>query len=149
MDGLILIINQNEIERRYIATVLAADGFDIIQVGSVVEGMVQEMTHDPALIIVSEETSPVHIDEVIALIRRLTEAPLMVVGGGGNTGEIASLRSGGDYYLSRPFRGAELAARARLLIQRSGGEIREIPPQSAHSSEAPRSRRPGGQGRVA
>lgn len=149
MEDLVLIIDQEDVERRYIATVLAADGFDVIQVATVVEGMVQAMTHDPALIIVSEETSPVRINEVISLIRRLTEVPLMVVGGGGDTGELASLRGGSDYYLSRPFRGAELTSRARLLIQRSGGEIREVPPQSAHSSEAPGSRRPGGRGRVA
>ncbi len=125
MEDLVLIIDQEDVERRYIATVLAADGFDLIQVATVVEGMVQAMTHDPALIIVSEESSPVRIDEVIALIRRLTEAPLMVVGGGGDSGELASLRGGGDYYLSRPFRGAELAARARLLIRRSAGGMRE------------------------
>ena len=125
MEDLVLIIDQEDVERRYIATVLAADGFDLIQVATVVEGMVQAMAHDPALIIVSEECGPVRVDEVIALIRRLTEAPLMVVGGGGDSGELASLRGGSDYYLARPFRGAELAARARLLIQRSGGGARE------------------------
>jgi hypothetical protein len=75
-----LIIDQDDIERRYIATVLAADGFDIIQVGSVVEGMVQEMAHEPALIVVAEETPPVRVDEVIALIRRLSNAPVIIVG---------------------------------------------------------------------
>lgn len=126
MDGLILIIDQEEIERRYMATVLAADGFDVIQVASVVEGMVQEMAHEPALIVVAEETAPVRVDEVIALIRRLSKVPVIVVGGGGDSGEIASLHGGGDYYLARPFRGAELTTRARLLIQRTGGDVREI-----------------------
>ncbi len=149
MEDLVLIIDQEDVERRYIATVLAADGFDLIQVATVVEGMVQAMTHDPALIIVSEDCGPVRVDEVIALIRRLTEAPLMVVGGGGDSGELASLRGGSDYYLSRPFRGAELAARARLLIQRSSADIREIPPQSAQALKVPGSRQPRGQGRAA
>jgi DNA-binding response OmpR family regulator len=126
MDTLVLIIDQDEIERRYIATVLAADGFDVIQVGNLVEGMVQEMAHEPALIVVAEETSPVRVDDVVALIRRLSNAPVIVVGDGGDSGEIASLRSGGDYYLARPFRGAELSARARLLIQRAGSDVREI-----------------------
>lgn len=135
-----MIIDQDDIERRYIATVLAADGFDIIQVGTVVEGMVQEMAHEPALIVVAEETPPVRMDEVIALIRRLTEAPVMVVGGGGDSGEITSLRSGGDYYLSRPFRGAELAARTRLLIQRAASDVRETGLQPVR----PRARAPYG-----
>jgi DNA-binding response OmpR family regulator len=126
MDNLVLIIDQDDIERRYIATVLAADGFDIIQVASVVEGMVQEMAHDPALIVVAEETAPVRVDEVIALLRRLSKAPVIIVGGGDDSDELASLRGGGDYYLARPFRGAELSARARLLIQRAGSDVREI-----------------------
>ncbi len=140
MENLVLIIDQDDIERRYIATVLAADGFDIIQVGSVVEGMVQEMAHEPALIVVAEETPPVGVDEVIALIRRLTSAPVMVVGGGGDTGELASLRSGGDYYLSRPFRGAELTARARLLVQRGGVDDRRAGLQPVHPVGIQRSR---------
>ena len=125
MEDLILIIVQEDVERRYIAAVLAADGFDLIQVPSVVEGMVQTMAHDPALIIIAEETSPVRLDEVIALIRRLTAAPVMIVGSGGEGGELASLKGGGDYYLARPFRGTELAARARALIQRSSAGRRE------------------------
>jgi DNA-binding response OmpR family regulator len=125
MGNLVLIIDQDDVERRYISTVLAADGFDIIQVASVVEGMVQEMAHDPVLIVVAEETAPVRVDEVIALLRRLSNAPVMIVGGGGDSDELASLRSGGDYYLARPYRGAELTARARLLIQRAGSDVRE------------------------
>ena len=125
MEDLILIIVQEDVERRYIAAVLAADGFDLIQVPSVVEGMVQTMAHDPALIIIAEETSPVLLDELIALIRRLTAAPVMIVGSGGEGGELASLKGGGDYYLARPFRGTELAARARALIQRSSAGRRE------------------------
>jgi DNA-binding response OmpR family regulator len=147
MEDLVLIINQEDVERRYIATVLAADGFDVIQVPTVVEGMVQAMAHDPSLIIVSEDCEPVRVDEVIALIRRITEAPLIIIGGGGDSGELASLTHGGDHYISRPFRGTELAARTRLLIHRSGSDIREIPPQSAQGPALRSQRR--GRGRVA
>lgn len=121
MDDLVLIIDQESVERRFMASILAADGFDLIQVASVVEGMVQAMSHDPALIIVAEETDPVPVDDVIALLRRLTEVPLIVVGSGGDDDELTSLKGGGDYYLARPFGAAELAARTRLLIKRSGG----------------------------
>lgn len=120
-----LIIDEDDTERRYIATLLAADGFDVIQVQSVVAGLVQEMAHEPALIILAEETSPVRVHEVIALLRRLSKAPVIVVGGGGEIDELTSLDSGGDYYLSRPVRGAELTTRARQLIQRGARDIRE------------------------
>jgi DNA-binding response OmpR family regulator len=134
MYDLVLIIDQESVERRFMASVLAADGFDLIQVASVVEGMVEAMSHDPALIIVAEETDPVPVDDVIALLRRLTEVPLIVVGSGGDNDELTSLKGGGDYYLARPFGAVELAARTRLLIKRSRGDIREIARRSARAA---------------
>jgi len=118
VGNLVLIIDPDDTERRYIATVLAADGFDLLQVAGLIEGMVMEMAHGASLIVLAEDTGPVRVEDVIALIRRLSEAPLMIVGPAGGGGELAALRVGGDYYLERPFRAAELAARARSLIHR-------------------------------
>ncbi len=115
-----LIIDPDDIERRYIAAILAADGFDVFQVPSTIEGLVQAMKAGPDLVVISEETHPVRVHEAVSVLRRLTSAPLMIVGTGESGGEMASLREGGDFYLTRPFGAPELASRVRMLIRRAG-----------------------------
>jgi len=116
--SLVLIIDPDQIERRYIAAILAADGFDLVQVASVIEGLVQAARREPSLVILAEETAPVSVEDAIAVLRRLTGAPLMVVGDGGGGEGVATLRAGGDFFLARPFTAPELAGRARMLVRR-------------------------------
>lgn len=137
-----LIIDPDEIERRYMAAILAADGFALIQVGGAIEGMVQTMEHDPALIVIAEEAGPVGVQEVIPIFRRLTAAPLMIVGGGGGGGgseEGAALMGEGDYHLARPLRAPELALRARMLVRRRdpAGQRVKMGPRLQRCAEGP------------
>lgn len=115
-----LIIDADDIERRYIAAILAADGFDLVQTGSIVEGLVYGLRANPALVVVAEqaEAGAVPAADVLPVLRRLTDAPVMVVGGGGGDEETAAF-STADYYLARPFRPAELSSRARMLARRA------------------------------
>ncbi len=114
-----LIIDPDDIERRYIAAILAADGFDVLQVSSMIEGLVQVTRGDPDLVVISEETHPVRVHEAVSVLRQLISAPLMIVGTGEGGEEMASL-GGGDFYLTRPFGAPELASRVRMLIRHAG-----------------------------
>ena len=120
MGKLVLIIDADDIERRYIAAILAADGFDLVQTGSIIEGLVYGLRANPAVVVVAEqvEAGAVPAADVLPVLRRLTDAPVMVIGGG-DGGEEASAFSGADYYLARPFRPAELSSRARMLARRA------------------------------
>jgi len=145
--SLVLIIDPDQIERRYIAAILAADGFDLVQVASVIEGLVQAARREPSLVILAEETAPVSVEDAIAVLRRLTDAPLMVVGDGGDGEGLATLRAGGDFFLARPFTAPELAGRVRMLVRR-GREGRTE--ETGAPVRAVAAGRPGGRaGRVA
>lgn len=137
-----LIIDPDQIERRYMAAILAADGFDLVQVATAIEGLVQAARREPSLVILAEETGPVSVEDVIAVLRRLTAAPLMVVGDGGGGEGLASLRAGGDFFLARPFTAPELAGRARMLVRRS----REGRTEDAGAGQAGQKPQPPGSG---
>lgn len=132
-----LIIDPDQTERRYLAAILAADGFDLVQVATVIEGLVQAARREPSLVVLAEETAPVSVEDAIAVLRRLTGAPLMVVGDGGGGEGMASLRAGADFFLARPFTAPELAGRARMLVRRS----REGGAQAAGGETGPRQSR--------
>ena len=118
MQDLVLVVDQDADERRRIAAVLASDGLDVAQRATPIEGVNGVLDMKPALIVLAEETNPLEITEVISLTRRLTAAPVMVVGGGGTNREAEALQRGADTYLPRPFTVGELASRARMLIRR-------------------------------
>jgi len=117
MQDLVLIVDQDADERRRASAVLAADGFDVAQRATAIEGVNGVLDLKPGLIILAEETEPLRPQEVISLIRRVTAAPLIVVGSGGITREGDTLDHGADLYLQRPFTVGELAGRARMLIR--------------------------------
>jgi two-component system KDP operon response regulator KdpE len=127
VDDLVLIVDRSSIERRYVAAILAADGFHVVQMAGVIEGFIEVMEKDPALIVLAEETEPLQPEEVISVVRRVSSAPVMVLGGGELPAETPSLMSGGDFYLKRPFGPADLAGRARMLTSR-----RRATPEDRH-----------------
>jgi DNA-binding response OmpR family regulator len=144
MASIVVVVDADEAERRSIASTLAADGFSLTQVESLVEGLVQALETNVELVVIAEDKGPMGIDEVLPVYRRVTRAPLLVIGDGGGPGEDVLLDRGADFFLPRPFRPSELAVRARVLIQRGPGprrERRDFPtgslPSRPHETVAP------------
>jgi DNA-binding response OmpR family regulator len=125
MADLVVVIDVDETERRSVAAALAADGLDLVQVESVVEGLMRVVDKEPSLIVIAEGPGPVQVVDVLPVIRRLTQAPVLVIGDDSGPGEGITLDRGADFFLARPFRPSELAVRARVLIQRGRGPKRE------------------------
>ncbi len=122
VGNLVLVVDENDRERRYIGALLAADGFDIIQVSDSVAGMVKVTTFEPSLIILAAEGGPVPFSQLVGIFRRISQAPLIVVGDSEPPDEVESMASGADLVLPKTFGAAELISRSRMLIRR-GGEI--------------------------
>ncbi len=135
MGSLVLVVDEDDRERRYIGALLAADGFDIIQVSDSVAGMVKVTTFEPSLIILSVEGSPVPVSQLVRIFRRISQAPLIVVGDSEPTGESELMASGADLVLPKTFGAAELISRSRMLIRR-GGEVSASVPESNVSPPA-------------
>lgn len=124
MSSLVLIIDEDELERRYVGALLAADGFDVMQVEQAIEGMVAISAIEPSLVILAlgptltAEAGKVRIPQLVRVLRLITNAPLAVIGDPQPSDEIESLVSGGDLYLPRKFGATELISRCRMLVRR-------------------------------
>jgi DNA-binding response OmpR family regulator len=117
MRHLALVLDADTVERHYVAGIVAADGFHVLQTGTVVEAMTWLVRFEPVVVIMSEEVEDLDLEDVMAILRRITAVPLIVIGGGGTPDEVRSLEGGGDAYLRRPFSAADLLVRARALLR--------------------------------
>ncbi len=112
------LIDADEVQRRRTASALAAAGFSILQASGSVEGLLQVLESGPDLIIVAEEMPPLQAGDLIAVLRRVSDAPIIVIGDDGDPSEIAALASGADVYVRRRDSHRLLTARVIALIRR-------------------------------
>lgn len=137
MDGLVLIVDGDELERRYISALLAADGFDVTQVASAAEGVIVAASGRPSAIVLASQRRDtgqgrtLRLPQLVRVFRRITGVPLVVIGDPESAQEVDVLVSGGDFYLRRGFATSELISRIRMLLRNEGKSSR---PESAVSS---------------
>jgi DNA-binding response OmpR family regulator len=131
MDGLVLVVDREVVERRLVSAILAADGFHVMQMAGSMEGLAAILDSKPALIILSDDIEPGPVDEIVGLMRRVSEAPILILVSG-DTPEENLLDAGADYCLSRPISVTDLVVRARGLLR--GRD--DATPQSKGLSEA-------------
>ncbi len=118
MNGEALIASPNAVERRLVGKVLRGVGLTVLEAASGPEGLSQVLECDPKLIVLAEELPPLEANEVLVLFRRLSDAPIILLGDGGDPQEQLALELGADSYLRRPLSLAVLLARGRALLRR-------------------------------
>ena len=99
------------------ADLLAHDGFEVISEADSGDGVSRLIQRSPGLVIMSESMPPLDTVELLPLTRRLTNAPIIVIGDGGETAVVKCLLQGADVYLSKPVNCRELHIRARSLYR--------------------------------
>lgn len=122
-----MIIDPDQLERRRLQRAFAEAGLDLVEAGSAIEGLFETLERDPVLILLAEQVPPLAAGELLLVLRRITDAPIIVIGNGDEPEEAAALDLGADFYLRRPF-GAQVAvARARALLRRHRGSALGAP----------------------
>jgi DNA-binding response OmpR family regulator len=112
-----LIIDTDE-NRQSIVPALRDAGFRVTEALGSGEGMRYILDDSPRIIIVGEEMPPTNGVDLLPLLRRLTESPIIVLGSGGEMAMVRALFQGADFYLTRPVNLSELIARIRALLRR-------------------------------
>lgn len=118
MPQKVLVIDEDELERRRVVRDIRAAGMVVVEASDTVEGLVHILEEDPEVIVLAEEMPPFEAEDLVRVVRRLTDAPLIILGSGGEPPEVSALDRGADAYLRRPFSPAALLARARALLRR-------------------------------
>lgn len=118
MSQRVLVIDEDELERRQVVGDLLSAGMAVVEASSSVQGLFSVLEEAPDVIVMAEEMPPLEADDLVSLLRRLTNAPLIILGGGDDPIEVSALDRGADAYLRRRFSPALLLARARALLRR-------------------------------
>jgi DNA-binding response OmpR family regulator len=142
VDLHVLVVDDDELSRRLVERVLAAQGFAVELVDSATAAFAAIERRRPDLIVLDVMMPGISGAEMLEQVKsnpRLTSIPIIMVTGRTSDDDlIASYRSGADYYITKPLKSAELLYGVSLVLglhmEPSGGEI-VIP-----RSDRPRSR---------
>ncbi|WP_300163693.1 response regulator [Solidesulfovibrio sp.] len=127
----ILVVDDEQPIRRFLRTVLAEQGYKVLEAATGKQGLA--MAASPGLALVLLDLGLPDLDglEVLSRLRGLTEAPVIVLSARETQEDkIAALDGGAVDYLTKPFGVGELAARMRVALRlaamQGGPTAREV-----------------------
>lgn len=130
MPRILLIEDDVEI-RRLAADALARQGHDVESADRALEGLELAVKGSPDLVLLDLGLPDVDGGELLRMIRAVSRVPVIVITArGADQTVVATLDSGADDYLVKPFSMAQLEARVRAVLRRGeanppgGAEIR-------------------------
>lgn len=125
MPRIVLIEDDVEI-RRLAAAALAKQGHDVESADRALEGLELAVKGNPDLVVLDLGLPDVDGTELLRMIRAVSQVPVIVVTArGADETVVATLDSGADDYLVKPFSMTQLEARVRAVLRRRDGEIQE------------------------
>ena len=117
---LILVVEDDKPIRNFICVSLEAQGYKCIDTSNGKTAISLVYSHIPDMIIIDLGLPDIDGIEVIAAVRSVTKAAIIVVSARGHEREkVEALDSGADDYLTKPFSVAELLARIRVAFRHS------------------------------
>lgn len=120
MGALTALIIDVEDSRRSVVLALQEAGFQVIEALESGEGVKNTLDSSPHVFIVGEEMPQIDGVDLLPVLRRLTDSPIIVLGSGGEMAMVQALLQGADVYLTRPVNIREFMARVRALLRRYG-----------------------------
>ena len=118
MARIVLVEDDVEI-RRLAAAALADQGHDVESADRALEGLELAVKGHPDLVVLDLGLPDVDGTELLRMIRAVSEVPVIVITArGADETVVATLDSGADDYLVKPFSMAQLEARVRAVLRR-------------------------------
>src|SRR5664280_984452 len=124
----ILVVDDDAKIVRLVRTYLEREGFRVVE-ASDGRSALAAIALDPPLLVVLDLMLP-EVDglSIIRAVRRTDRTPIVMLSARGTTSDrIAGLTEGADDYLPKPFSPAELVARIKRILDRSGGPAAAAP----------------------
>lgn len=116
----ILVIDDERQIRRLLELTLETEGYRVRLCENGQLGLSETALRRPDVIILDLGLPDIHGLDVLKRLREWTQVPILVLTAtDGEDDKVAALDAGADDYLTKPFGGAELLARLRVLLRRS------------------------------
>ena len=114
----ILVIEDEKSIAHFISTVLTANGYEAMRVGSGAEALSMISSHCPDLVILDLGLPDMDGLDILRQLRSWTTLPVVVVSARSHEQDkVSALDLGADDYLTKPFGTDELLARVRAAIR--------------------------------
>ena len=122
---IVLLVEDEPQIRRFVRIALEEEGWQVFESETMKRGLIDAGTRKPDLIILDLGLPDGDGVDLILDIRDWSTVPIIVLSARINeTDKIRALDVGADDYLPKPFGLAELQARVRALLRRSGAGLR-------------------------
>ena len=125
----ILLIEDEKAIAEPLAEALERDGFEVRVATTAAEGRELHRAHTPELVLLDVMLPDGDGKDVLRDIRAASRTPvIMVTARGEELERVLGLELGADDYVTKPFSAAELAARIRAVLRRTGSSPAEQQP---------------------
>ncbi len=119
----VLIIEDDGDIRRLVADALARQGHAVESAAAALPGLKAAVETRPDLVILDLGRPDLDGAEMLRMLRAVSEVPVIAATARGEEADIvATLDAGADDYLVKPFSVAQLEARVRAVLRRSGSD---------------------------
>ena len=119
MLGRILIIEDDSVLRRNIASVFAEASYETVQAANCLEALMTLDEYEPDMVILDEKVPLIDGWETAHLLKHAYGLPVMIIGNKpGHDMWIKVLEAGADFYLKMPFGQQELIGRVKAILRR-------------------------------
>ena len=123
MSVSVLVVEDETEIRRFVRLTLEAEGLAVAEAGSVERGLIEAGTRRPDLVVLDLGLPDGDGIAFITGLRAWSDSPVIVLSArAGEDDKVRALDAGADDYLVKPFGSAELLARVRAQLRRSGAE---------------------------
>ena len=114
----VLIIEDEGNIRHFVKTILATNGYQVIEAKTAAEGKMAFMSHSPDVVILDLGLPDGDGMDFLKLIRQDFSTPIIVLSARTDEKDkVAALDSGANDYITKPFGTAELQARVRAALR--------------------------------
>ena len=114
----VLIIEDEGNIRHFVKTILAANGYQVIEAKTAAEGKIAFMSHSPDVVILDLGLPDGDGMDFLMLIRQDFSTPIIVLSARTDEKDkVAALDAGANDYITKPFGTAELQARVRAALR--------------------------------